>query len=269
MKGIAWLQALPFIGFHLALLATPFFWPTPGLLLLCFASYLIRMFGITAGFHRYFSHRSYKLNRFNQFLLAFLGGTAFQKGALWWAAHHRSHHRNADTANDVHSPLNGFWQSHCLWFLTNKYDATEWSRIRDLERFSELCFLDRYHWLPGILFGAVIIVFFGLPGLFWGFGVSTVLLWHGTFCINSLGHIFGRRRFNTADASRNSLFLALITLGEGWHNNHHRFMNSARQGFLWWEIDVTYYLLRLCERIKLVRDLKEPPIELKKETSYA
>ena len=222
--------------------------------------YYLRMFGITAGYHRYFAHRSYKTSRFFQFLLALLGTLAVQKGVLWWAAHHRAHHRYSDTEKDIHSPVQrGFWWSHLGWILTTRYEATDWSRIKDFSKYAELRFLNRFEFPVVIAFAVSLFLVGGLPLIFWGFVVSTVLLWHGTFCINSLAHLMGRRPYPTKDGSRNSMFLALITMGEGWHNNHHHYQYSARQGFLWWQIDMSYYILKLLSFVGVVWDLKPAP----------
>ena len=217
------------------------------------ATYAIRMFGVTAGFHRYFSHRSFRVNRVTQFLLAFLAQTSAQKGVLWWAAHHRRHHRYSDTEGDIHSPIRwGFWWSHIGWLLSNDSNPYDRSIIRDFARYPELRLLDRYHRVPAILFGAAVLALGGYPAFLWGFVLSTVVLYHGTFTINSLAHLWGSRRYDTPDGSRNNLLLALVTLGEGWHNNHHYFMYSARQGIRWWEIDITYYVLRILKVFGIV-----------------
>jgi stearoyl-CoA desaturase (delta-9 desaturase) len=218
-----------------------------------------RMFLITAGYHRYFSHRSYKLRRSAQFVMAFGGGTACQKGVLWWAGYHRRHHRFSDTARDIHSPRKGFWWSHVGWILCDKYSRTDVESIKDFARYPELRFLDRHDWIPPWVLGVACYVVGGWSGLVVGFLLSTVLLWHATFTVNSLAHVFGRRRYDTPDTSRNSLLVALLTGGEGWHNNHHHYQSAARQGFFWWEIDVTYYALRLLRLIGVVHDLREPP----------
>jgi len=220
-------------------------------------SYLLRMFGVTAGYHRYFSHRSYKLNRIAQFLMAFLAQTSGQKGVLWWAAHHRTHHREAEGEADVHSPVrSGFWWAHVGWILSNRYDNYERRTVGDLARHPELRWLDRHHWVPAALFGAAVFAAGGFPAFVWGFVLATVLLYHGTFLINSVAHVWGTRRFDTRDDSRNNFLLALLTLGEGWHNNHHFYQSSCRQGLRWWEVDVTYYILRLLALLGLARELR-------------
>ncbi len=227
---------------------------------LAVASYYLRMFAITAGFHRYFSHKAYRLSRVPQFLLALLGQTAAQKGVLWWASNHRHHHKYSDTPEDIHSPLqDGFWWSHIGWILSGKYDDTDFSRIPDLAKFPELVWLNRNQYAPTMVYGFLTYALFGWTGLVWGYFVSTVLLWHGTFTINSVMHVFGRRVFPTTDTSRNSMIFALVTMGEGWHNNHHFYPSSAAQGFRWWQLDASFYLLWAGEKLGLVKSLRRAP----------
>jgi stearoyl-CoA desaturase (delta-9 desaturase) len=217
------------------------------------------MFFITAGYHRYFSHRSYKLGRGMQFVMGFGGSTAVQKGPLWWASHHRNHHRYSDTDLDLHSPLKGFWWSHVGWILCDKNKGWDADDIRDFNKFPELRFITDHDWIGPWLLGIACYFIGGWSGLVFGFFGSTVLLWHSTFLVNSLAHVMGRRRYVTTDTSRNSALIALLTLGEGWHNNHHYYQASARQGFFWWEIDVSYYVLRALAAVGLVKELKQPP----------
>ncbi len=227
---------------------------------LCVASYYLRMFAITAGFHRYFSHRAYRLSRVPQFLLALLGQTSAQKGVLWWASNHRHHHKYSDRPEDIHSPVqNGFWWSHIGWILSGQYDETDYSRIPDLAKFPELRWLDRNQYFATMVYATVLYLTFGWTGLVYGYFLSTVLLWHGTFTINSVMHLFGRRVFPTADQSRNSMIFALVTMGEGWHNNHHFYPSSAAQGFTWWQVDMSFSLLWLGEKIGLVKGLRRAP----------
>jgi stearoyl-CoA desaturase (delta-9 desaturase) len=248
---------LPFLAMHasvLLVLVVPFH---PSLLLWLAGSYFLRMFAVTGGYHRYFSHRSYKLNRFWQFVMAFLAQTSQQKGVLWWAAHHRDHHLHSDRKTDLHSPVHeGFWWSHLGWILSDEYNDYDQRRIADFARFPELRFLNNYHLLPNFIYGAVIWIVGGFDAFVYGFLVATVLLYHGTFLINSLTHIWGTRRFATPDESRNNFLLALVTLGEGWHNNHHHYMSSTRQGIRWWEVDITYYILVMLSWVGIARDLR-------------
>jgi stearoyl-CoA desaturase (delta-9 desaturase) len=250
-------SVVPFAFLHLGIVAVLWFPLTPILLLWMASAYAVRMFGVTAGYHRYFSHRSYRLGRLGQFLLAFLAQTSGQKGVLWWAAQHRRHHRHSDREQDIHSPWQrGFWWSHVGWILSNEHDAYDAKKVGDLARFPELRWLDRYHWLPTVAFAALVLWVGGWGAFVWGYVVSTVLLYHCTFAINSLAHLFGSRRFDTPDHSRNNWLLALITFGEGWHNNHHFSMGSCRQGVRWWEIDLTYAVLKLMAVFRIARDLR-------------
>jgi stearoyl-CoA desaturase (delta-9 desaturase) len=229
---------------------------------LAVALYFVRMVVVTMGYHRYFSHRTFKTSRAFQFLLALGAQSAAQKGVLWWASHHRWHHKHSDTDADPHSAKRrGFWHAHLGWILGQDWDETRLELVGDLAKFPELRFLNRpsVQLLPALLLAIACLALGGVPGLVWGFFVSTVLLWHGTFTINSLCHMFGRRRFETTDDSRNSLALALLTTGEGWHNNHHHYQSSARQGFRWWEIDVTFYVLKALAAVGLVWDLRPAP----------
>jgi len=258
-EKINWLSSAPFFGFHALAVAALIIGVDTAALLLCGVLYFVRMFFITAGYHRYFSHRSFKTGRTMQFLLALGGTTAVQKGPLWWAAYHRKHHLYADTDRDIHSPQRGFWWSHAGWILCDKYKKVDYKDIRDLAKYPELRFLDRQHWIGPTALLIACALADGYRGVLTGFFLSTVLLWHGTFAVNSIAHLFGRRRYETSDTSRNSLVVALITNGEGWHNNHHHYPTSARQGFFWWEIDLSYYLLYGLSTVGLVHDVRTPP----------
>ncbi len=271
-KQVEWFRCLPFVAIHLAALSVfllPFSWFC---VLLAMGSYLIRMFAITAFYHRYFSHRTFETSRIFQFLGAFVACAAGQRGPLWWAAHHRRHHRHSDTDEDLHSPHSqSFLQSHVFWFMTEYALPTAMKEIPDLRKFPELRFLNRFDWIPVlVLAGAAYLLgetawaqnsfsATGLQCLAWGFLLPTVALYHATFCVNSITHIFGKRRFATKDHSRNNLLVSIITLGEGWHNNHHFFPGSARQGFRKREFDPTYYVLKLLAHLRIVRNLRPVP----------
>jgi stearoyl-CoA desaturase (Delta-9 desaturase) len=229
---------------------------------LAVAVYYVRMVVVTAGYHRYFSHRSFSTSRIFQFLLAVGAQSAAQKGVLWWASHHRWHHKYSDTERDVHSPrMRGFWYAHIGWIFSEAWNATDTRLIPDLYKYPELRWLDKdgYQLLPTFALGLAFLLLGGPFGLLWGYMVSTVLLWHGSFAINSFAHLFGKRRYAMADDSRNNWLLAILTTGEGWHNNHHHYPSSSRQGFFWWEIDLTYYVLRLLALLGLVWDLRQAP----------
>lgn len=255
------LLSVPFFAVHAGAVAGVAWlgWSWKGFAL-AMGLYFVRMFAVTGGYHRYFSHRTYRTSRAFQFVLAWLAQTSFQKGVLWWAAHHRDHHKHSDTKRDPHSwREEGFWWSHVGWILSRDTEETNFKNVGDLARYPELRWLNRYHLVPGVLLGAGLVLAGGWPALVWGLLVSTVFVWHGTFAINSLAHWWGRRRYETTDDSKNSLILALVTMGEGWHNNHHYYPRSTRQGFFWWEIDVTYYILRALAAVGLVWDLHAPP----------
>jgi len=269
---VDWLRVLPFVLLHLGCAGVIWVGVSPVALLVAGVLYVVRMFAITGFYHRYFSHRSFRTSRGLQFVFALIGAASVQRGPLWWAAHHRHHHRHADQAQDLHSPRHGFWRSHMGWFMTPRAFATDLSRVPDLARYPELRWLDRYDVAVPVAMaialyatGALLQHLWpaldtsGAQLLVWGFFISTVVLFHATVTINSLSHRFGSRRFETADDSRNNFLLALLTFGEGWHNNHHFYSSSARQGFRWWEVDLTWYGLRLLALLGLVRDLKPVP----------
>ncbi len=277
--GINLVRCIPFVILHIGCLGviwTGGSWFAAGA---AAALYFIRMFAVTGIYHRYFSHKSYSTSRFGQFLLAVFGATCVQRGALWWAYHHRHHHQHSDEPEDVHSPhVHGFWWSHIGWITSRRNFPTDYSKIRDLAKFPELVFLNRFDVLVPALFALGLFLSgrfleqtapslhtSGAQLLVWGFFISTTALFHGTSCINSLAHLMGNRRFETEDDSRNSFILSLITLGEGWHNNHHRYMSATRQGFYWWEIDITYYLLKTVSWTGFIWDLKGVPSSIYRE----
>lgn len=260
---IAYPSAIPFALVHLGCLAA--FWTgvTWQALALCIGLYWLRMFGVTGGYHRYFSHRSYATSRPFQFILAVIAQSSAQKSVLWWAAKHRHHHLHSDTPEDVHSPRqSGFLYSHVGWIFARRHETADLSKAPDLARYPELLWLHRFELLPAALLAGLCFLIAGWSGLVVGFLWSTVLVYHATFCINSLAHVRGSARYVTGDDSRNNILLALLTMGEGWHNNHHAYPSSVRQGFRWWEVDASWYILKLLAALGLVRDLKTPPVRV-------
>ena len=271
---VDWSRVVPFMLMHAACACVIWVGWSPVAALVATIAYFVRMFAITGFYHRYFSHRSFKTSRAGQFIFGLLGATAVQRGPVWWAAHHRHHHAYSDQPQDAHSPVqHGFIRSHLGWFLTRKGFVPDLRRVRDLLQYPELRWLDRFDILVPVLLA---IGMFGLGALLshvaprlgasasqmliWGFFISTVACYHATYTINSLSHVFGRQRYRTGDASRNNWLLALLTLGEGWHNNHHHYPSAARQGFYWWEIDVTWYALKLLSWTGIVWDLRPIPV---------
>lgn len=261
---VDWLRVAPFVFLHAGCFGVIWVgWSWTGIAVAA-ALYVVRMFAVTAFYHRYFSHRAFSANRAWQFAFAVLGNTSVQRGPLWWAAHHRNHHRHSDHEGDAHSPhQHSFLWSHVLWFTTERNFRTEYEQIPDLARYPELRFLDRFDWVVPVILATTLFLIGGAHLLVWGFFISTVTLFHGTCLINSAAHLIGRRRYETDDESRNSLVLAIVTLGEGWHNNHHFYPGSVRQGHRWWEIDITWYVLLLMERLGIVSDLRGLPARLR------
>lgn len=257
-----------YILFYIAAIAgTIWFGVTTQAVVTAIVLYYARMFGVSAGLHRYFAHRTFKTSRAMQFILAVLGMSAAQRGVLWWAGNHRLHHRYADTERDLHSPaVRGFWHAHMGWLFEND-GKSDHALMHDFAKYPELVWLDE-HWLvPPLALAVIVGVTLGWSALFFGFGVGTIALWHGTFTVNSIAHLIGSRRYATQDTSKNCVWLIPVTLGECWHNNHHYFMGSARQGFYWWEIDVSYYVLRVLAFFGLVWDIKEPPAKVYSQAS--
>ena len=256
---------LPFVLLQLSVLlvfTTHFSWTGVAL---CGLSYAVRMFAITGFYHRYFSHRTFRMGRAMQFAAAFLGATATQKGPLWWAAHHRQHHKASDTEKDPHNSLAGFLHSHWLWFLYGESNDTNPKVIADLARFPELSVLERFWYIPPLILAVGLYAAGGWHWTVWGYFAPTFLLSNATYCINSLMHYWGRQQYFTGDESKNHWLLALVTLGEGWHNNHHRYQASSRNGFFWYECDMTYYILRLLSLLGLVRGLTPVPGKILQE----
>jgi stearoyl-CoA desaturase (delta-9 desaturase) len=269
-KEIDWMRVIPFIILHLSCFMIFFVGFSWTAFVVCMSLFAIRMFAITGFYHRYFSHKTFRTSRFVQCLFAMIGATAVQRGPLWWAAHHRGHHMHSDTTEDKHSPKeHGFIWSHMGWFLTKSNFVTNTKLIRELIRFPELRIIDRFDLLMPL---ALSISLWGLgyyleqyePSLhtngfqlfIWGFSVSTIMLYHATFLVNSVAHQWGKKRYETKDTSRNNFLIAILTFGEGWHNNHHHYPGSARQGFYWWEIDLTYYVLKCLAMMGIIWDVR-------------
>jgi stearoyl-CoA desaturase (delta-9 desaturase) len=265
-----WLINIPFWGIHIAAVVGAILvgWSWGAFAWLA-ASYAVRMFAITAGYHRYFAHRTFKTGRAFQLVLAVTAMSTAQRGVLWWASQHRTHHRFSDQPGDVHSPrLGGFWWSHVGWLLAGRHAETHWDRIKDFAKYPELRWLNRHDVLIAVAWGFVLYLLGGTTALVWGHFVPLVLVWHVTFLVNSLAHVLGSQRYTTSDDSRNNAVIALLTFGEGWHNNHHHYQRSARQGFYWWEVDVTFYVLKLLEAMRIVSGVQGVPRHVRDETAH-
>ncbi|HVN42952.1 MAG TPA: acyl-CoA desaturase [Steroidobacteraceae bacterium] len=282
-RRVDWLRVVPFIALHLACLLVVWVGCSPIAVTVAAALYALRMFAITAFYHRYFSHKAFRTSRAMQFLFAVLGASAVQRGPLWWASQHRHHHAHSDDKHDAHSPhRHGFLWAHSGWFMAPENFPTRSNLVRDLAKYPELRFLDRYDSLVPFLLAVLLYLggeglaatdpalgTNGLQLLIWGFCISTVVLAHATFTVNSLAHTVGTRRYPTRDSSRNNWWLALLTFGEGWHNNHHHYPGAARQGFFWWELDLTWYGLKLLAALGLVWDLRPVPASVRRLGTHA
>lgn len=262
-EKINFVRCMPYFLIHVGCIAVLYTGVSLKGVIICLVCYAFRVLALTGFYHRYFAHRAFKTSRSLQFLFAFLGATAAQRGPIWWAAHHRHHHKHSDGFADEHSPkMHGFLVSHFIWFIKNKNFATNEKFIKDFAKYPELVFLNRFDFIPPLILVLFLYQFFGLTGVVWGFFISTVLVYHVTFLVNSFAHIKGTRKFDTKDNSHNNWWLAILTFGEGWHNNHHHYPSSARQGFLWYEIDITYYFLKLLSKLGMIWELREPNAEL-------
>ena len=254
----------------LLVFAVPFRW---AFLALWAASHFVRAVGLTLTFHRYYAHRAFKMHRVTRFLWTFVGTAAMQKGPLWWAGHHVSHHKFADRDGDPHSPMvSGVYYAHLGWFLNDtKYDRVEATNpvLRDFGPVPEIAWLDRYFWVPPLALGGALFLAGGVPWVVWGFCLPTMTLAHATFAINSINHMFGSRRFDTVDESRNNPLTAFFAVGEGWHNNHHRYQRAARNGFYWWEFDITWYTIRAMQAVGLAWDVQGVPSRIYQEARVA
>jgi stearoyl-CoA desaturase (delta-9 desaturase) len=263
---VDWFRVVPFLAVHLVCLGVVWVGWSWGAVLVAVGLYAVRMFAITGFYHRYFSHRAVSTSRVGQFLFAILGASAAQRGPLWWSAHHRKHHRHSDTPMDAHSPHHhGFWWAHMGWITAPANFPTDLDQVPDLAKYPELRFLDRFDILVPLVLAATLLAIGGWQWLIWGFFISTVALFHGTCFINSIAHIWGNQRYDTGDESRNNWLLAIVTFGEGWHNNHHKYPGSARQGFRWWEFDLTYYGLKVLQWLGIIRDLRPVPARVFEE----
>ena len=281
-EKLSLIVSLPFLSVHIGAIYALTISPSPFALFMVFLMYFIRMFGITAGFHRLFSHRSFKTNRAFQFFLAYAATCSAQMGPIWWASHHRHHHKYTEQIEDPHTPtLKGFFWAHVGWIMSPVNSPTKEEYVGDLMKYPELKWLDKYHYFAP--FSLVILLYGlgefmavnyaqyntnGMELVLWGFFVSTVLLYHATFMVNSVCHVFGHRTYDTKDGSVNNFLVAILTLGEGWHNNHHAFPNSEKQGHKWYQIDISHYILWCLSKIGVVWKIRDVPEDSIKERLY-
>ena len=248
---------------HLGALAALFTFNWKAFFVCLFLWWLTGGIGICLGYHRYFTHRSFDTPRWIQYLLAFFGTMAGEAGPIKWVAAHRYHHTYSDDAErDPHSPRNGFWWSHMSWLFNReeflaKYDSYK-KYAPDMAKDPVIRFLDKYHYLSIFMLAALLYALGGWPFIAWGIFLRAILVYHSTWLVNSASHVWGYRSFKTEDLSRNNWWVALLTFGEGWHNNHHAFQRSARHGFRWWEVDATYITIRIMGLLGLAHHIQVP-----------
>jgi len=258
-RGINWIFAIALAGFHLGALAALFYFRWSALVVFAAMWVLAQNVGIAMGYHRLLTHRGYATPKWLEYCIATFGTLALQGGPIYWVAIHRMHHRYTDKPGDPHSPRDGKWWSHMGWImngtLRNETKALK-QYAPDLSREPFYLWLNKYHWLPLTVVGLSLLAFGGWPWILWGAFLPVTIGLHVTWLVNSVTHLWGRRRFATRDDSRNNLWVALLTGGEGWHNNHHAFPVSARHGLAWYEVDVNYYGICLLKWLGLARHIK-------------
>ncbi len=248
---------LTMVLFHLGAVAALFMFNWKAFATAVFLYWFCTGLGISMGFHRLLTHRSYKVPRPLEYLFAICGALTLEGGPISWVATHRIHHQNSDLPGDPHSPRDGAWWAHVGWILlgeTNHNNTRVMSKYApDLAKQPFYVWLNNYHWVPMIVLGFLLYAFGGLPMMLWGIAVRVVVGLHATWLVNSATHMWGRRRFATRDDSRNNWWVALMTFGEGWHNNHHAHPTSARHGLAWYEFDPTWLTIRVLRRLGIAK----------------
>jgi stearoyl-CoA desaturase (delta-9 desaturase) len=258
--GINWVTVIAFTVFHMGAIAALFFFTWPAMLTALALYWISLSFGIGMGYHRLLTHRAYQTPKWIEYSFAVCGTLALEGGPIFWVAAHRAHHRFADRFGDPHSPREGKWWSHIVWMLVGNASHSnldECSRYApDMVKDRFYVWLSRYHYVPLIVVGALLLVFGGLPFLLWGVFLRVAAGQHASWLVNSATHLWGSRRFETRDDSRNNWWVALVTFGEGWHNNHHAYPTSARHGLAWYEIDITWMTIRLMQAVGLAKAVR-------------
>jgi len=267
-QPIVWLTTSFILAFHIGALAALFFFSWKAFLLAMVLWWIAGGLGIGMGYHRLLTHRGYKTPKWIEYCLTVCGTLALEGGPIFWVATHRMHHQNTDREGDPHSPHDGAFWSHVGWILTGQTmhnNANELLPfVPELRKDKFHTWISRWHWVPLTTLGAALFAFAGWRCLLWGIFFRTVIGLHSTWLVNSATHMWGRRRFPTHDNSRNSLWVALLTFGEGWHNNHHAFPQSARHGMAWYEFDPNWYGILILRMLGLARNVKTACVEARK-----
>jgi len=268
--GINWVTATFMVLFHLGAVAALFFFTWKALFVAIFLCWVSTSLGIGMGYHRLLTHRGYKTAKWVENCLTLFATLSLEGGPIFWVATHRIHHQHSDQEGDPHSPRDGKWWAHMGWILVGKsmhHDTTTLTRyVPDLAKDKFHVWITKYHYVPMIALGIALLALGGLPFLFWGIFLRTVVGLHATWLVNSATHIWGSRPFATRDQSTNSWWVALLTWGEGWHNNHHAYPVSARHGLKWYQVDLNWYGIWVMKQLGLARQvhcakLSSPPIQ--------
>jgi len=259
-QGLNWITTVVLVLFHIGAIAAFFFFSWPAVIAAVFLYWMCTGLGISLGYHRLHTHRSYKTPLLLEYFFAVCGALTLEGGPIFWVATHRIHHQNSDKPGDPHSPRDGAWWSHIGWILVGeaKHNNTKLMSkyAPDLARHRFYVWLNDYHWLPMVVLGLLLLAIGGLPMLLWGVCLRVVFGLHATWLVNSATHMWGSRRFATRDDSRNNWWVALITFGEGWHNNHHAHPTSARHGLAWYEFDISWITLKVMKVLGIAKSVQ-------------
>lgn len=257
-----WITRFFMAAFHIGAVLALFYFSWQGLLAAVLLWWISCGMGIGMGYHRLLTHRSYKAPKWLEYLLTIFATLALEGGPIFWVATHRVHHKFTDVPGDPHSPRDGKWWSHMGWILSGKALAQSTSELAphvpDLINDKFHVWISKYHWVPLTTLGFTILAIWGWPIVFWTIFLRVTVGLHGTWLVNSANHLWGSQRFATGDDSTNNFWVALVTFGEGWHNNHHAHAQSARHGLRWWEIDINWYCIKALSWIGLARNIRLP-----------
>ena len=259
-KGLNWPTIIVLLILHAGAVAALFMFSWANLAVTLFLLWFATGLGISMGYHRLHTHRSYQVPRALEYLFAVCGALTFEGGPIFWVATHRVHHQKSDRPGDPHSPREGAWWSHMVWMLVGEAKHSNTRLMAkyapDLAKDRFYVWLDHYHWLPNILLAGLLFAIGGVPMVLWGVCLRVVIGLHATWLVNSATHMWGSRRFATHDDSRNLWWVALITFGEGWHNNHHAHPTSARHGLAWYEFDPSWLQIQILKRFGIAKSVK-------------
>ncbi len=259
-QRLNWLTTVVLILLHMGAVAALFMFSWRVLAVTAFLYWMTIGLGISMGYHRLHTHRSYRVPLLLEYFFAVCGSLTLEGGPIFWVATHRLHHQKSDLPGDPHSPRDGAWWSHVGWILlgeTNHNNTRVLSKYApDLAKHKFYVWLNNYHWVPLTVLGVLLFAIGGLPLFLWAGCLRVVVGLHSTWLVNSATHMWGRRRFETRDDSRNSWWVALLTFGEGWHNNHHAHPTSARHGLAWYEIDHSWILISIFRFFGIAKSVK-------------